>query len=366
MPLAKGLYRAIAFATVLLSSAAPAFAQTPVKDGFDQRFASLIAEAKKEGELTWYQASLESAGREFAMHFQNRFGIKVNHSFAVGSPALERFRAESRSGNNIADIFNVTDGTLMLQAMDEHLIADHKTSSHDAFPAKWILQANGGIAYPTARVQMAIAYNTEAVKPDEVKLLADWNGLLSPAFANGRLSLADATRVGSVYPMYYMMLRAYPQQFGVPFLQKLAAQKPIIYGGMTEQSGRVAAGETDTGIMVDVVAIQQFNKGAPIAFAYPNPTPVTLQYTAVSAKAPHPNAARLFLEYITSEEGMKTWAQMWGAGTGRPDVDKAVQQKYTSAPWYAPANELYTFEDWAAAQKEYQPVVLEWTKVFRP
>lgn len=341
--------------------ARPALAQ----QAFDQRFASLIAAARAERELTWYHASLEAAGREFAAHFQQRFGIRVNHAFAVGSPALERFRAESRSRNHIADIFNVTDGTLMLQAMDEGLITGHRTASIDAFPAGWVLQTNGGVAYPTARVQMAIAYNTQSVKPEEARLLAEWNGLLDPAFGNGRLSLADATRVGSVYPMYYMMLRADAQRFGPTFLQRLAAQRPVVFAGMTEQAGRVAAGEVDAGIMVDVVAIQQFNRGAPIAFVYPDPSPVTLQYTAISTNAPHPNAARLFLEYITAEEGMREWARMWGAGTGRPDVDATVQQRFTQAPWFRPARNLFTFQDWGAAQREYQGVVQEWARIFR-
>jgi ABC-type Fe3+ transport system substrate-binding protein len=356
--------RSTAAAAVVLgtfSAASPALAA----DGFEQQFADLIKAAQAEGELTWYHASLEAAGRDFAKIFETKFGVKVNYAFLVGSPGLERFKSESLSNNNIADVFNTTDGTLMRQAMTGGLIADYKVADHDAFPDGWVLGQNGAEAYPTARTQMAIAYNTELVSPEEAEKLKTWKGLLDPAFADGRLSIGDATRLGSIYSTWLYLLRENPSEYGIDYLNALAAQKPIIYDGQTEQANRIASGETDAGATVDVVAIQQYNKGAPIAFLYPDPSPVTLQFTAVSANAPHPNAARLFLEYITSLEGMAEWGKLWGAATGRPDVDATIDYPFSKEPWYAAATSTYAIQDWDMAAREHENVLKEWASAFR-
>src|SRR3712207_8276199 len=46
---------------------------------------------------------------EFSAHFQQRFGIKVNHQFLPSGPIYERFRTESASGRHIADLFSTGD-----------------------------------------------------------------------------------------------------------------------------------------------------------------------------------------------------------------------------------------------------------------
>lgn len=349
-------------ASFLLVVASFAHAQTDT--AFDQRFAKLIEAARAEGELTWYQSSLEKAGRDYAALFQKRFRVKLNQIYIVGSPNLERFRSESRAGRHIADVFTTSDGTLMLPAMTEGLLADYKTASTDRYPKNWLMNVNGVTTYPTGRVQMVLAYNTQTVNAQEARVLREWKGLVDPAM-KGRLSMADATRIGAVYPMYLYWLRANPNEYGRAFLEKFAAQKPVIYGSMTEQASRMAAGEVDVGLLNDLVGIQQYDRGAPIAFYYPSPTPVTLHFTGISKNAPHPNAARLFLEYFTSDEGVAEWGRVWGAGTGRPDVDAKSTAKYTKEPWYKAATEFYEIRDWAEAERQHGPVIKEWSAIFR-
>src|SRR5688500_311953 len=96
---------AVASGLLLLSTTLSATAQ--IGRSFEERFASLITAARAEGQLTWYQSSLEAAGRDFAVHFQSRFGIKTTQTYLVGTPNLERFRSESRAGHHIADVFSI-------------------------------------------------------------------------------------------------------------------------------------------------------------------------------------------------------------------------------------------------------------------
>lgn len=354
---------ALALAVACVSFASPrGLAQE--KPSFETRFADLIGRAKAEGEVAWYQGLLEAPGKGFSAHFQQRFGIKVQHQFLNSGPIYERFRAESASGRHIADVFSVADTGPMIEAIKAGYIAKFDSASKSEFPKGWVLDQPNGTAYPTQRVHMAIGYNTQLVKPEDAKLLESWKGLLDPKFADGAASISDPRRTLSAVPAYYYWNRVKKDEFGLDFMQKLAAQKPVIFPSQTQQSARLGAGEFAVGVMVDIVSIQQYNLGAPVAFVYPDPSPVVLQYTGVSRNAPHPNAARLFVEYLNSEEGLGQWKRYSGGFTGRPELDEKIKSKYALEPWYRSPKNYFLIEDWDAANKEYQSLLTEWASVF--
>lgn len=349
-----------AFAAGLLA-ALPAVAQST----FESRFAELLAKAKAEGQLTWYQGLLEAPGKDFSAHFQQRFGIRVNHQFLNSGPIYERFRTESASGRHIASVFSVADTGPMIEAMKNGYIAKYDTAAKGEYQKGWVLDTPEATAYPTQRVNMAVAWNTQLVKPADAAVLSNWKGVTDKRFGDGVLGISDPSRTLSAFPTYYYFLRVNKAEYGIPFLEGMAAQKPVIYASQTEQSARLGAGEISVGVLVDIVAIQQYNLGAPVAFAYPSPTPVVLQYTGLSKNAPQPNAGRLFLEYITSEEGLAEYKRFSGGSTGRPDLDEKIKTKAASEPWYKAPKEYFLIEDWDAANKEYQSVLREWSSVLK-
>lgn len=352
----------IAVLAFCLTLSSPRAQQTPT---FETRFADLLARAKAEGEVTWYESLLEAPGKEFAAHFQQRFGIKVNLQFMSSGSLYERFRAESASGRHLADVYSSGDTSATLESMKAGYIAKYDTASKLDFPKGWVFDQPDASAYPTQRVHMCVAYNTQFVKPEDASVLRTWKGLIDPRFADGGLGLNDPARALSAVPPYYYWTRVNKDEYGAYFLEKLAAQKPVIYPAQTEQAARLGAGEYMAGMMVDIVAIQQYDLGAPIAFVYPSPTPVIIQYSGVSKNAPHPNAARLFLEYLTSAEGLTLWKKFSGGSTGRPDLDAMAKSKYASEPWYRAPTELYVINDWDTVLKEYRSVVSEWAALFQ-
>lgn len=335
------------------------------RPAFEVRFAELINQAKAEGELTWYQGLLESPGKDFSTHFQQRFGIRVQHQFMPSGPIFERFRTESVSGRHIADVFSSGDTGPMLDAMKNGFIAKYDAASKGDFPKGWVLDHPHATAYPTQRVQMAVAYNTQLVKPEDAKELSAWKGLLDPRFANGIISLGDPGRSVTAFPLYYYWTKVNPTEYGDDFLAGLAAQKPVVYASHTQQSARIGAGEVAIGVIVDIVAIQQYDLGAPIAIVYPSPSPNILQYSAISKNAPHPKAAQLFLEYLSSEEGLAEYKRFSGGLTGRPDLDASIKAKYTMEPWYNPPKEFYVLEDWDTGNREYRSFVPKWRATFQ-
>ena len=339
----SSLYARTMAAAVTFAASFSAFAQQA--QTFDARFAELIKSAKAEGAVTWYQGVLEQGGTGFAAHFQERFGIRVNHQFMPSGPIYERFRTESASRQHLADVFSSGDAGPMIAAMKAGYIAKYDTASKGQYPKGWVYDMPNATAYPTQRVQMAVAYNTRQLKAADVAGLTTWKGLLDPKFAGGGLALGDPTRSLTAFSLYFYMLRVNEAEYGRPFLDKLMAQKPVIYPSHTQEGARIAAGEVPIGVIVDIIAINQYDQGAPIAIVYPSPTPVILQHTAISQNAPRPNAARLFLEYITSEEGLAAWKKASGGLTGLPALDARLGLKFTKEPWYREPKEFFIAED---------------------
>ncbi len=333
---------------------------------FAERFRDLIKAAQAEGQVTWYQGSLEAAGRDFSVLFEKRFGIKVSHIFGIGSPAFERFRSEARAGKTIGDLFNATDGTLMYDLLKEGLISDYRTATADDFPEGWVMKAGNGVAYPTSRTQMVFMWNTQSVPPAKAKLLSQWKGLLDPSFGGGRMGLGDATRSGGVFAAYYYLLRVNPQQYGLPFLKELAKQQPVLFAAHTEMGAQIASGALDMGVTFDPVSLQQYELGTPVGYSFPDPTPALLLLTGIARTAPHPNAARLLMEYLTSAEGMVEWGNLYRAGLGRPDMDAKIAQRVVREPWFAPPPKNYVIIDWEAAARDHDAIIREWSSVFKP
>jgi iron(III) transport system substrate-binding protein len=215
-------------------------------------------------------------------------------------------------------------------------------------------------------VQMAVAYNTRQLKPADVASLTTWKGLLDPKFAGGSLALGDPTRSLTAFSLYFYLLRVNEAEYGRPFLEKLVAQKPVVYASHTQEGARLAAGESPLGVIVDIIAINQYDLGAPIAILYPSPTPVILQHTAIAKNAQHPNAAKLFLEYITSEEGLAAWKKSSGGLTGLPQLDAKVGLKYTTEPWYREPKEFFIAEDGARdMDAEFKKFSVVWKELFK-
>lgn len=347
-----------------IASTMPAAAQQA--QSFDARFADLIKAAKAEGSVTWYQGVLEQGGTGFAAHFQERFGIRVNHQFMPSGPIYERFRTESASRQHLADVFSSGDAGPMLAAMKAGYIAKYDTASKALYPKGWVYDMPNATAYPTQRVQMAVAYNTRQLKQADLAGLKTWKGLLDPKFAGGTLALGDPTRSLTAFSLYFYMLRVNEAEYGRPFLDKLVSQKPVVYPSHTQEGARIAAGEVPLGVIVDIIAINQYDLGAPIGIIYPSPTPVILQHTAISQNAPRPNAAKLFLEYITSEEGLAAWKKASGGMTGLPQLDARSPLKFMKEPWYREPTEFFIAEDGTRDMaEEFKRFTAVWKELFK-
>ncbi len=276
-----------------------AFAQFP--DPKDE--AKLYQLAKKEGTLIWYGSSAHEVMKSIAKDFEAKYpGVKVEILRIVGVAQYQRFLRETEAKQYVADIVHISDYPSQKSLVEQGHLAEWKVPTLDRIPAQYRM---GYHSYSPEITALTIMYNVNKVTPDEIKILgSSWKGVLDPRF-KGRFAVS-IIKGGATYAAVHMFMDPKNAKvFGPDFIKAVAGQNPAAYPSTMIVLDRVIVGEHDFSYWTfDSINYVKWLEGAPIRWVYPPPTPVAaLSWYGISKYAPHPNAARLFLNWYTGEEG---------------------------------------------------------------
>ena len=253
------------------------------------------AAAKREGTLNLYTSMQVTDSRPLAEAFEKKHGIRVNIWRASGEKVAQRILTEARGGRFEVDVVE-TDGAQMEILHREGRLAKLDVPSARDIPAA-IRPAHGDYV-PTRLSLYVFAYNTQRVKPAEIP--GSYEDLLSPRWA-GRFAVESAD-----VAWFAAVARAMGEGRGLEFFRKLAAQRPSLRSGHTLMAELVAAGEIDAAVDAHVQGVARLkDKGAPIDWRPLQPAFGQPSSVGVAVRAPHPNAARLFADFILSREGQE-------------------------------------------------------------
>ena len=143
-----------------------------------------------------------------------------------------------------------------------------------------------------------IGYNTNLVKPHEVP--NSYDDLLHPRFA-GRVGV----EAGDV-DWFGAMVKHMGEEQGLRFFRKLAEAKPQIRSGHTLMGELISSGEIPLAANIYNHNVERLTvKGAPIRWKALKPTFGRPNAIGVARRAPHPNAALLFADFMLSPEGQR-------------------------------------------------------------
>jgi ABC-type Fe3+ transport system substrate-binding protein len=272
------------------------FAPTPPQA---QDWNGVIDAAKKEGTVLVYHAQLgASHWRRVVNDFQSRYGIKVQEFDARASELTERVRIEQTSGRYVADVEFHGEASIA-QQQETNFIAEHggvpnMKNLRPLFSAdRW--------AVPAWVQAGCMLVNTRMVKPEEEPKA--WADVLDPRWKKKILS-DDPRAVGSGGTMFAVLYKTYGQEF----LEKLKAQDLTLGRDLQQNSRRVARGEFPIFIQ-QILAFAADLKGLPVKVVLPSDgCPYTLIEGAILRGAPHPNAARLFINHLVDMNSQLTYA----------------------------------------------------------
>ena len=272
---------------------------------------SPLDKAKDEGKLVAYLAMNAADAVTVQLSFEKKYPqIKVE-LVRLGAPAiLQRILTEQRAGKMLADVV-LGFGFVHYELAQQKLLAKYDSPERKNYVAQF--KDAEGYWTNVMPIVHTIAYNNKMLSPAELParyadlLQAKWKSKLGLNSNNLMFLAAMTTHFG--------------KEAGMEFLQKLAAQVPQVRSGGTLLATLVAAGEFALGLTINENNVENLKlKGAPIDWLrLADPLYGELVPIAAMAGAAHPNAARLFIDYVLSREGQELFRNL-GKIPARSDV----------------------------------------------
>ena len=298
---------ALARLIALIGFIAPALAQ--------ELDAALIEAAKKEGRVVWYTSFASPRSHETVIKgFEARYGIKVDLLSLRGSETEERVRTEQVTGRMIADVLQV--GEASAQRLTEiGFIQPHGGVPNAARMIDGQPATDTRVGSIINAFGMTVNVNLVPVE-DQPK---GWRDLLAPKW-KGRILSDDMRAPGGGFSLFCALMDA--PGLGEAFHRALARQDIVFTRDVGQSERRVARGEYAIWSPQHSGNVSGLT-GLPIKVIAPVEGVAYTRLDMATAKgAPHPNAARLFMNYYLSDA-----AQLAVSSFGGIPVVKGVVEK---------------------------------------
>jgi iron(III) transport system substrate-binding protein len=273
--------------------------------------ADVQAAAKREGVVVWYTSFDAKTLPGVVTRFeQTHPGIKLQTLQITSNLIPARIITEQRGHQYNADVCN-GDIVPMSQLAAGGALQPYKPAE----PGKFVKGAVDPSGMWTSLYDdtTVLAWNPKKLQEHGLKPPTSLADLTKPEWA-GKIGI-DST----AYNWYQGLTETDPK--AQEFLKKLVANKPFLTQGHTNTVTQLEAGEFDVtptayGYMADL----EHRNGRPVDFLNPNPLFVGLGPVGLVANAPHPNAARVFLDWLLSRDGQQTIIDVSGRPSARTDV----------------------------------------------
>jgi len=272
---------------------------------------ALIAAAKEEGTLTTIALPHDWCNYgEVIETFKSKYGLEVNelNPDAGSGDEVEAIKAnKDNKGPQAPDVIDVG-FAFGPSSKEENLIQPYKVSTWDSIPDD--AKDPDGYWYGDYYGVLSFLVNTD-VQPDVPK---DWADLLDPKY-NGQVALSGDPRTSNqaIQSVFAAALAnggsLDDAQAGLDFFAKLNQAGNLV--PTISNNGLVAKGETPVRITWDynaLAAIDSFAGNPKAEVVVPASGRFAGVYVqAISAYAPHPNAAKLWMEFLYSDDGQNLW-----------------------------------------------------------
>ncbi len=274
--------------------------------------------AKAEGGLVLYTALVGAPStKAIAKAFEVKYGISVQVLEARASELRERIRTEQSAGRYLGDVmFNSENQAIILNAEDKSVVPHEPVPSAVGLVDQF---GDDGLKAPVMTINYGLLLNNRLVPPGEEP--KSWRNLTDPKW-KGKILSDDTRAVGGGYVMFFVT----EEKLGKGYNEALATQGIQFTRENREAERRIARGEMAIYMPFILGGIQSL-KGLPVRTLVPEEgAPYVLYATAALKGAPHPNAARLYIDFSMSDEVQQIFAQDGFGVVRRGVLDKVTPE----------------------------------------
>jgi ABC-type Fe3+ transport system substrate-binding protein len=303
---------------------------------------SLIESAKKEGQVVFYASMETVSAQRLTAAFEKKYPFIKVDATRIGSERMTtRLVAEAQGHKVRADVVQQS-GFDFYGVLQKGLFDSYFSPERAAYPAEY-RDEKGHWMMPAATLNV-IAYNKKMVAASELPR-SFWD-LTEPKW-KGQLLMDDNESKWMAGMMQY-----YGEAKTMDLMRKLAQQEIQFRTGHTLLQTLNAAGERAVVVVAFANGVDRLKKeSAPVEWITAEPVIGLTFGMAVVKDAPHPNAARLFYDFLLSREGQEVIAAS-GYYVPRTDVaspilreappkTKVIPLPMTLAPRYSEYYQAY-------------------------
>ncbi len=319
---------------------------TPSPGLSDER---ILEGAKSEGKLVFYTGIFDSEARAFLAAFEKKYPfIKTSFYRGAGGPALvARIQSEQRAGAHLWDVYNSA-GLEGFVLWEQGYFGKYDSPERKHYP-EGFKDAEGywTTMYTTPFVA---SYNTRMASPSE--LPKNYFDLLDPKW-KGRLGL-DSRDI----EWYANLKKIWGMEKTRSFFSGLVKQNVSLRSGRALLTELLAAGEFS--ILINnyaYIGVRAKRKGSPVENLPLDPVITGAGPIAINRFSPHPNAARLFMDFSLSAEGQEILIKQ-GRSSARLDVKMNPLSEIKKVKGVkVVASDLSLGKVYAEARKEYEDLL---------
>ena len=280
----------------------------------------LIEAAKKDREVVFYTTTNLEEAVAMSRHFKAKYPfLEVNINRAEGERIVTKVLQETRAQKFLVDVIQTP--AFYLYALKKRGILGEYAPADDRFyPRNFKEEKYWTTTYYNPYV---VLYNTKLIAAQN--LPKRYEDLLHPFWKNKMILEKDKI------DWFTAMLHIMGREKGLKYMRDLSKQNPMLRIGQTLITQLVAAGESALQINSNAVTVNRLKqKGAPIDWVAPGPLPGLMVGVGLTAQAPHPGAARLFVDFLLSKEGQQLY-QSAGRLVARSDLSQDESMKVRGA-----------------------------------
>lgn len=296
--------------------------------GWEAEWEKILKGAKKERTVVVYGPAISEMRKAFIEEFQKDYpGIILEYTGMTGPQASAKIKAERRAGIYNQDIYIGGTTTVLLELRLFVIPIKPFLILPDVKDPKVWLEGRLDFSDEAEEINLTFAikatpeviYNFDLVQPSEI---SSWWDLTKTKW-KGKVIMRDPRTAGggqAVASFWY-----FEPKLGLDYIKAFAANSPVFTRELRFHAESVARGKYNIGIAVDTTSVYEFkNLGMPIRYTeiLKEGTYITASNgtVAVMDKAPHPDAASVFLNWLLGKKGQTVYTISSSLASRRVDV----------------------------------------------